>query len=221
MKSLAGTPETWPTRLVVISGALLGAVALQLAVGVAAGFEQPIGVVTATEAGASEALHSRFVLANQWAAPLASILLIGAVVLASHMIGTTEAADGPQLSGQTTRLCRACAVIAALTLAAAIVGVVSDISRPAFPAGTISIQFPSLAQHIVGVLFAAVAEWLALGSIAELHRHRHRSTTRAHTWLRACGMSRSIASHPPSLFRRSISTWCPPRTPNNRFAISR
>ena len=137
------------------------------------------------------------------------------------MIGTTEAADGPQLNGQTTRLCRACAVIAALTLAAAIVGVVSDISRPAFPAGTISIQFPSLAQHIVGVLFAAVAEWLALGSIAELHRHRHRSTTRAHTWLRACGMSRSIASHPPSLFRPSISTWCPPRTPNNRFAISR
>jgi hypothetical protein len=102
MKSVAVTPETWPTRLVAIGGAPFGATSLQPAAGVAAGFEQPIGIATATELGASEASHSRLALASQWARPLGGIFLIGAVVLESHIIGTTEAAAGPPLNDQMT-----------------------------------------------------------------------------------------------------------------------
>jgi L-2-hydroxyglutarate oxidase LhgO len=79
------------------------------------------------------------------------------------------------------------------------IGVVSDIRLPAFPAVTRSIQFPSPAQHGMGVHFAAVAGWLAFGPIAELNRHRHRSPTSCHARLGAWGVARSIASQPLSL----------------------
>src|ERR1035437_9573132 len=58
----------------------LGAAALQLAAGVAAGFEHPMGSAAAGEVGASKASRWRLVLASQLASQWAGIFLIGAVV---------------------------------------------------------------------------------------------------------------------------------------------
>src|SRR5882724_2525197 len=110
---MSGTRDAWPTRLVVISGALLVAVLFEAVASVVAALALPAGNwmtfstivspapgTTASPSsvtpphitnlpGRSSSIHDQLAVASQWAAPVQGMLILAAVVLVAHIVGTT------------------------------------------------------------------------------------------------------------------------------------
>ncbi|HEX4218483.1 MAG TPA: hypothetical protein VHZ02_08945 [Acidimicrobiales bacterium] len=190
---MSGLPDAWPTRLVVISSALLVAVFIEAVSSVVAALAVPAAAVlsvstliTAIPGGtaspssamtphahvqltARSSVHDQLAIASQWAAPVQGMLILAAVVLIAHIVGTTEAADQRRLNRQMSWLCRCAAVHAILMLVAGVIGVVTDIWGSTGPG--VQLHAPILASHVIGTVFAAVAAWLGIGTVAELERH--------------------------------------------------
>jgi hypothetical protein len=189
---MSGSRDAWPTRLVVISGSLLAAVFIEAVASVVAALAIPVGSwmsfstiispapgsttsspltspATTTLAGRTSSLHDQLAVASQWAAPIQGMLILAAVVLVAHIVGTTEAADQRRLNRQMTWLCRCAAVLAVLMFVAGVIGIITDVSGMSGQGA--QLQAPVLASHVIGTVFAAVATWLAIGTVAELRRH--------------------------------------------------
>jgi len=84
-------------------------------------------------------------------------------------VGTTDAASYRPLNRQMSWLCRSAAVLAALMFVAGVIGIITDVWGTSGQG--IRLDAPVLASHVIGTVFAAVATWLAIGSVAELRRH--------------------------------------------------
>ena len=190
---MSGSRDAWPTRLVVISGALLVAVFVEAVAAVVAALAIPAGSwmsfstiispapgstssspITTPEtttqlAGRTSTIHDQLATASQWAAPVQGMLILAAVVLVAHIVGTTEAAGEQRLNRQMSWLCRSAAVVAVLMFVAGVIGMVTDIWGMSGQGA--QLHAPVLASHVIGTVFAAVAIWLAIGSVAELRRH--------------------------------------------------
>jgi hypothetical protein len=193
LTSMSGTRDAWPTRLVVISGALLVAVFFEMVASVVAALALPSGgwmsfstiispapgttaspsSVTpphiTTVPGQMSSIHDQLAVASQWAAPVPGMLILAAVVLVAHIVGTTDAASYRRLNRQMSLLCRSAAVLAALMFVAGVIGIVTDVWGTSSQG--VQLHAPELATHVIGTVFAAVATWLAIGSVAELRRH--------------------------------------------------
>jgi hypothetical protein len=190
---MSGSRDAWPTRLVVISGSLLVAVLIEAVASVVAALAVPAGSwmsfsaiispvpgsapsspITAPEttthlAGRTSTVHDQLAVASQWAAPIQGMLILAAVVLIAHIVGTTDAADERRLNSQMSWLCRSAAVLAVLMFVAGVIGIVTDIWG--MSGQEAQLHAPVLATHVIGTVFAAVATWLAIGTVAELKRH--------------------------------------------------
>jgi hypothetical protein len=189
---MSGSRDAWPTRLVVISGSLLIAVFIEAVASVVAALAVPAGswlsfstVISPAAGSASSSpitmpettthltetssIHEQLAVASQWAAPIQGMLILAAVVLVAHIVGTTEAANERRLNRQMSWLCRCAAVLAVLMFVAGVIGIVTDIWG--MSGQVAQIHAPVLASHVIGTVFAAVATWLAIGSVAELRRH--------------------------------------------------
>jgi hypothetical protein len=190
---MSGSRDAWPTRLVVISGSLLVAVLIEAVASVVAALAVPAGSwmsfsaiispvpgsvppspVTTPEtttqlAGRTSTLHDQLAVASQWAAPIQGMLILAAVVLIAHIVGTTDAADERRLNRQMSWLCRCAALLAILMFIAGVIGIVTDIWGMSGQGA--QLHAPVLATHVIGTVFAAVAIWLAIGTVAELRRH--------------------------------------------------
>jgi hypothetical protein len=66
-------------------------------------------------------------------------------------------------------LCRCAAALAVLMFVAGVIGIVTDIWGMSGQGA--QLHAPVLATHVIGTVFAAVAIWLAIGTVAELKRH--------------------------------------------------
>jgi hypothetical protein len=196
---MSGSRDAWPTRLVVISGSLLVAVLIEAVASVVAALAVPAGSwmsfsaiispvpgsappppVTTPEtttqlAGRTSTLHDQLAVASQWAAPIQGMLILAAVVLIAHIVGTTDAADERRLNRQMSWLCRCAAVLGILMFVAGVIGIVTDIWGMSGQGA--QLHAPVLASHVIGTVFAAVATWLAIGTVAELRRHVSSSQT--------------------------------------------
>jgi hypothetical protein len=190
---MSGSRDAWPTRLVVISGSLLVAVLIEAVASVVAALAVPAGswmsfsaiispvpgstpssTITSPEtttqlAGRTSTLHDQLAVASQWAAPIQGMLILAAVVLVAHIVGTTDAADERRLNRQMSWLCRSAAFLAVLMFVAGVIGIVTDIWGMTGQGA--QLHAPVLATHVIGTVFAAVATWLAIGTVAELKRH--------------------------------------------------
>jgi hypothetical protein len=190
---MSGSRDAWPTRLVVISGSLLSAVFIEAVASVVAALAIPAGSwmsfstivspipgsassspITTPEtttqlAGQTSSVHDQLAVASQWAAPIQGMLILAAVVLVAHIVGTTEAATERRLNRQMSWLCHCAAVLAILMFVAGVIGIVTDIWGMSGQGA--QLHAPVLASHVIGTVFAGVATWLAIGSVAELRRH--------------------------------------------------
>jgi hypothetical protein len=190
---MSGLPDAWPTRLVVISGALLVAVSIEAVASAVAILAVPSGAVlsiwtliTAIPGGtaspssamtpqatiqltARSSIHDQLAIAAQWAAPAQGMLILAAVVLVAHIVGTTQAASQRRLNSQMSWLCRSAALLAVIMLVSGVIGIVTDIWGSAAPG--VQLHAPLLASHVIGTVFAFVAAWLAIGTVAGLRRH--------------------------------------------------
>lgn len=189
---MSGSRDAWPTRLVVISGSLLVAVFIGAVASVVATLAIPAGSwmsfstiispapgsassspittpETATNLTGTSSIHEQLAVASQWAAPIQGMLILAAVVLVTHIVGTTEAANERRLNRQMSWLCRSAALLAILMFVAGVTGIVTDIWGTSGQGA--QLHAPVLASHVIGTAFAAVATWLAIGSVAELRRH--------------------------------------------------
>ena len=189
---MSGSRDAWPTRLVVISGSLLVAVFIEAVASVVAALAIPAGSwmsfstiispgpgsassspittpETTTNLTGTSSIHEQLAVASQWAAPIQGMLILAAVVLVAHIVGTTEAANERGLNRQMSWLCRSAAVLAILMFVAGVFGIVTDIWGMSGQGA--QLHAPVLASHVIGTVFAAVATWLAIGSVAELRRH--------------------------------------------------